>query len=389
MSRSARQTGRATVGPGRTVFDERPSEAAPADAYARHGTGPAMTAILIYGATGYTGTLLAEHARTQGLHPVLAGRDPDKLRPLAARLGLDWRAAPLDDPGRLRAMLAGIAAVIHAAGPFSKTAQPMAEACLAAGAHYVDITGEIDVLESLAARDADAKAAGIVLLPAAGFDVVPSDCLAAHVANRLPGATHLRISIGGFGGFSRGTARTMVEGIAWGTRIRRDGHIVELPSPPRGSADFGRGARRTVGLGWGDVSSAWYSTRVPNIEVYFEAFPAMAAAAGLPAGLRRIIAGGTAQRLINRGIDRLPPGPSETARATARSTFLAEAWDGSGHRAASRMETPEGYTLTVLTALETARRVASGAVPAGFHTPVTAFGPDFILGFPNVVRTDL
>ena len=245
------------------------------------------------------------------------------------------------------------------------------------------------MLESLAARDAQAKAAGIVLLPAAGFDVVPSDCLAAHVAARLPSATHLRISIGGFGGFSRGTARTMVEGIAWGTRVRRDGRIVELPSPPRGSADFGRGPRRTVGLGWGDVSSAWYSTRVPNIAVYFEAFPAMAAAAGLPAGLRRLIAGGAAQRLINRGIDRLPPGPTAAARARARSTFLAEAWDAQGRGAASRMETPEGYTLTALTALETARRVAAGTVPAGFHTPVTAFGPDFILGFPDVTRTDL
>lgn len=348
-----------------------------------------MTAILIYGATGYTGTLLAEHARVQGLRPILAGRDPDKLRPLADRLGLDWRAAPLDAPGRLRDALAGVAAVIHAAGPFSRTARPMAEACLAARTHYVDITGEIDVLESLAARDADAQAAGIVLLPAAGFDVVPSDCLAAHVAGRLPGATNLRISIGGFGGFSRGTARTMVEGIAWGTRVRRAGRIVELPSPPRGSADFGRGPRRTVGLGWGDVSSAWYSTRVPNIEVFFEALPAMSAAAGLPAGFRRIIAGGTVQRLINRGIDRLPEGPSAAARATARSTFLAEAWDENGRRAASRMETPEGYTLTVLTALEVARRVAAGGIPAGFHTPVTAFGADFILGFPNVVRMDL
>ncbi|MGH1588973.1 saccharopine dehydrogenase NADP-binding domain-containing protein [Methylobacterium phyllosphaerae] len=162
---------------------------------------------------------------------MLAGRDPERLRPIAARLTLEARAAPLDDPDRLRAALSGIAVVIHAAGPFSKTAKPMADACLAAGAHYVDITGEISVLEALAAQDAAAKAAGIVLLPAAGFDVVPSDCLAAHVAGRLPGATHLRISIGGFGGFSRGTARTMVEGIAWGTRVRRDGRIVELPSP--------------------------------------------------------------------------------------------------------------------------------------------------------------
>jgi short subunit dehydrogenase-like uncharacterized protein len=348
-----------------------------------------MTAIMIYGATGYTGGLLAAHAAARGLQPVLAGRDPAKLRPLAARLSLEARPASLDDPDRLREALAGIGTVIHAAGPFSRTARPMADACLATGTHYLDITGEIAVLEALAGRDAAAKAAGIVLLPAAGFDVVPSDCLAAHVAGRLPGATRLRISIGGFGGFSRGTARTMVEGIAWGTRVRREGRIVELPAPPRAVADFGRGPRRTVGLGWGDVASAWYSTGVPNIDVYFEAFPAMAAAAGLPAGIRRIIAGGAAQRLINRGIDRLPEGPSASARAAARSTFLAEAWDGDGNRAAARMETPEGYTLTVATALESARRIAAGAVRPGFHTPVTAFGPDYILGFPDVVRTDL
>jgi short subunit dehydrogenase-like uncharacterized protein len=348
-----------------------------------------MTAIMIYGATGYTGQLLAEHALAQGLRPILAGRDPEKLRSLARRWQLESRAARLDDPAGLRAALVGVTVVIHAAGPFSKTARPMTEACLAAGTHYVDITGEIGVLEDLAARGAAAEAAGIVLLPAAGFDVVPSDCLAAHVAARLPGATRLRISIGGFGGFSRGTARTMAEGIAWGTRVRRDGRIVELPSPPRSSADFGRGPRRTVGLGWGDVSSAWYSTGVPNIDVYFEAFPAMAAAAGLPAGIRRIIAGHTAQRLINRGIDRLPEGPSASARAAARSTFLAEAWDGASRRVASRMETPEGYTLTAWTAVEVARRLTAGAVPAGFHTPVTAFGADFILDFPRVVRTDL
>jgi short subunit dehydrogenase-like uncharacterized protein len=219
--------------------------------------------------------------------------------------------------------------------------------------------------------------------------VGPRDSRAAQGPGRRPAATHLRISIGGFGGFSRGTARTMVEGIAWGTRVRRDGRIVELPSPPRGTADFGAGPRRTVGLGWGDVSSAWYSTGVPNIDVYFEAFPAMAAVAGLPAGIRRIIAGETAQRLINRGIDRLPAGPSAAAREKARSTFLAEAWDGAGRRAASRMETAEGYTLTVWTALEIARRVAAGQVAPGFHTPVTAFGADFILGFPHVTRTDL
>ncbi len=230
-----------------------------------------MTAILIYGATGYTGTAPGRARRcAQGLRPILAGRDPEKLRALAARLGLESRAAPLDAPERLRAALAGR----RRGDPRGRTLLQDGAADgggLPGGGRRITSTSPARSTCWKRSRRGmrQAKAAGIVLLPAAGFDVVPSDCLAAHVAARLPGATHLRISIGGFGGFSRGTARTMVEGIAWGTRVRRDGRIVELPSPPRGSADFGRGPRRTVGLGWGDVSSAWYSTRVPNIDGLF------------------------------------------------------------------------------------------------------------------------
>ena len=351
---------------------------------------PAMGAFLIYGATGYTGALAAEHAAATGLRPVLAGRNREAVRALGERLGLEWRAFGLDAPAGIRDGIAGMAAVLHAAGPFSATARPMAEACLRAGAHYLDITGEIDVFEALAARDAEARAAGVMLLPGAGFDVVPSDCLAAHVAARLPDATRLRLSIGGLGSVSRGTAKTMVEGIAHGTRLRRGGRLVSVAATPRASADFGRGARPTIGVSWGDVATAWRSTGIPEIAVFFEATPALERAAGMPGVLRRVLGTGVAQRFLHRQIERrMPPGPTEAQRARGRAVVLAEAWNAAGRRVASRLETPDGYALTALTAVALAQRAATGGAAPGYQTPATAFGAEFVLGFPGVARRDL
>ena len=197
--------------------------------------------ILLYGATGYTGKLIAREARAKGASVVLAGRNPDKLKAVATPLDLPWRAFDLADRARLDAALKDVAVVLSAAGPFSATARPMADACLRRGAHYLDITGEIDVFERLAARDAEAKRAGVTLLPGVGFDVVPSDCLAAHLKRRLPDATDLTIYLSAGLNISRGTAKTMIEGIADGARARRNGRLVTLRRPNMGSCDFGRG----------------------------------------------------------------------------------------------------------------------------------------------------
>lgn len=346
--------------------------------------------VLIYGASGYTGVLCAERAVAVGLRPILAGRSRTKIQPLADRLGLEARAFPLDEPPRLAEGLAGVKAVLHAAGPFSATARPMAEACLAAGIHYLDITGEIEVFEALAALDAQARAAGVMLLPGAGFDVVPTDCLAAHMKARMPDAVRLRLSIGGFGGVSRGTLKTMAEGIAHGTRARHGGRIVALEAPARSKADFGAGPLPTVQFSWGDVATAWHSTGIPDIEVFFQASPAMARAASMPSFVRRLLASAPAQRFMVNGIEkRLPPGPTAEQRARGRSLFLGEAWDAPGKRIATRMETAEAYTLTAWTAVEIARRAAHGEAPAGYQTPSTAFGADFIKSFGEVQRLDL
>ena len=349
-----------------------------------------MGDFLIYGATDYTGQLITEHAVERGLNPVLAGRRDDAVHALADRLGLRHRVFGLEDRRALLRGLDGMTAVLHAAGPFSATSAPMAEACIAAGVHYCDITGEIDVFEHLVARDARAKEAGVMLMPGVGFDVVPSDCLAAHVAARLPDAVRLRLSIGGLTHASRGTAKTMVEAVAQGTRVRSNGQIVLAKGTPTGTADFGSGPRPTVGVSWGDVSTAWHSTGIPTVEVFFEADRNMGVAAAMPGFVKAALGTSLAQRVLKAQVDRrLPPGPTVEQRARGRAVVVAEAWNAAGRTTISRLVTPEPYALTALSAVEIVRRIATNDVPAGFSTPSALFGGDFIMGLSGVARVDL
>ena len=345
--------------------------------------------ILIYGASGYTGKLIAMRARDAGLKPILAGRNAEKIRAVAEPLGLAWRDFDLADAARLDDGLKGAAAVLNAAGPFSATARLMADACIRHRVHYLDITGEIDVFEALAARDAEAKAAGVMLLPGVGFDVTPSDCLAAHLKRWLPDATDLKIYIGGAASLSRGTMKTAIEGIDAGTRVRRAGRLVTLDRAGLGSCDFGEGAKTTLQISWGDVSTAFHSTGIPNIEVQFEAVPAVKALARLPGFVRSFLGLAFMQSFLKARVDRQPEGPSDAARRLARVSLVGVARNERGESARSRLTTPDGYALTAMTSVDVAGRVASGEFTAGFQTPSLAYGADYILGFDGVRRQDL
>lgn len=345
--------------------------------------------ILVYGATGYTGKLTARTAKNLGLSPILAGRNETKVRAIASELGLDWRAFDLSDTASLEAALSEVAVVLHIAGPFSATARPMVDACIRTNTHYLDITGEIDIFEALAGRDGEARLAGIMLLPGVGFDVVPSDCLAAHMKRRMPDARDLKIYIGGLSSVSRGTAKTMVEGIADGTRVRRSGELETLEGVHEDICDFGSGPKPTFAVSWGDVSTAWHSTRIPNIEVHFEAVPELRRMARIPGMIKSILGLGFMQSFLKRQIDKRPEGPTDEERRTGRAILIGVARNDRNEMVRARLQTPEGYSLTARTGLEIARRVASGEFKPGFQTPSLAFGPDFILGFDGVTREDL
>ena len=347
--------------------------------------------LLVYGAYGYTGRLIVAESVAAGLRPVLAGRDEAALRAVAEPMGLEWRAAALDDAFALEKAISGMRAVLHCAGPFMQTAGPMVDACLRARVHYLDITGEMQVFEAIAARDAEARNGGVTLLPGVGFDVVPTDCLAAHLARRLPGATHLTLAFRTRGGVSRGTGMTMARNAGGGGAIRRDGRVVSVPAAWRSRhVDFGDGrASLVVTIPWGDVATAWRSTRIPNVEVYTAMTPAMRRGLVVSRWMGGILSFGPVRRwLVGRARARRP-GPSEASRARGESRVWGEVRDAAGRTAVSRLAAPEAYTLTARTAVAAAQRVLAGGVAPGFLTPSMAFGPDFILEQPGTRREDI
>ena len=346
--------------------------------------------LLIYGSTGYTGRLIVEEALARGLRPTLAGRNASALRLQAESLGLEWRAAPIDDPAALDAALAGCAVVLHCAGPFARTWRAISSACLRTRTHYLDITGEIVVFEGLFARDAEARAAGIMLLPGVGFDVVPSDCLAAHLARRMPNAVHLALAFRALGGASRGTLSTAVENLGSPGAVRRDGKIIQVPQAWRTRRiDFGDGKlREATTIPWGDVSTAFHSTGIPNIEVYMSMRPALRRTAVASRWLGPVLRSGIVRRALAARVRRRPPGPSEAERERGASLLWGEVVGANGDRVEARLRGPSGYVLTAQTAVHLATKALAGRTRAGFQTPSRAYGADVILEIPGVTRTD-
>ncbi len=348
-----------------------------------------MANYLLYGANGYTGALIAREVVARGHRPVLAGRNATAVSALARELGLESRAFSVDDAGALRSNLTGMALVLNCAGPFAHTAGPMAEACLQTGTHYLDVTGEIAVFEMMARRDEAARAAGVMLLPGVGFDVVPSDCLAAHLKRRLPTATKLAMGFQMSGGLSRGTATTMTENAHRGGAVRRGGVLTPVPAAWRTrTIDFGRGPVTAMTIPWGDVSTAWYSTGIPDVEVYAAAPLGTRVAARLSRYLGWALGSRPVQRWLKRRIQARAPGPTDEQRARGQSLLWGEVRDERGATVVARIRGPEGYTLTALTALAVVSRVLAGEAPPGFQTPSRAYGADFILEVPGIERAD-
>lgn len=334
---------------------------------------------MIYGAYGYTGRRIAEEAARRGMRPILAGRDADRTHALAVQLGLSSRAFGLD--ARAAAGLDDVAVVLNCAGPFSQTAAPMIEACLQARSHYLDITGEIDVIEAAAAQGARAAEAGVVLIPAVGFDVVPSDCLAAILARRLPSANLLQLAFSGTGRLSPGTARTVLEALPKGGRVRRDGQIVAVPLAWKTIQVEIEGRLQTaVSVPWGDVSSAWHSTGIANIEVYLMMPESQARWMRRTRWLAPLLRLPLPIDLVRASLSHFMAGPETTAEAL----LWGRVSDAEGRHMEATLVTPEAYRLTVLSALAAVERVLAAPPSPGFLTPSKAFGADFVLSLSEV-----
>jgi short subunit dehydrogenase-like uncharacterized protein len=343
---------------------------------------------MIYGANGYTGELIAREAVRRGLSPILAGRRRDALEALGKELGLPVRVFDLQ-PEALALGLKGVGLVLHCAGPFSATCAPMLQACLAAKAHYLDITGEIDVFAHCHAHDAAARKAGVVVLPGSGFDVVPTDCLAAQLKRELPDATSLVLAFDAGGGPSPGTAKTSVEGLGKGGRARIGGEMRKVPLAWK-TRTFERDGkpRHAMTIPWGDVYTAFLSTGIPDIEVYMTV---PAATIGRVRKLRLVqplLGLGPVQRFMKARVEKSVRGPDEGRRGKTDTLVWGEVRNAAGREVKRQLRTPNGYDLTVTASLGITQRLLAGAAPAGFHTPSMLMGADYVLGLPGVTRAD-
>jgi short subunit dehydrogenase-like uncharacterized protein len=343
---------------------------------------------LIYGANGYTGELITRFAVERGLKPIIAGRSEAAITALAEKHGLEHRVFSLDDTAKLDAALQEVEMVLHCAGPFSITSRPMGEACLRNKKHYTDITGEIAVFEACAAADQKAKDAGIMIMPGVGFDVVPSDCLARHLKDRLPTATHLSLAFYGMGRISHGTQATMTMNVGRGGAIRRDGKITPVPAAWKTrEIDFGEMTKTGVTIPWGDVSTAFYSTGIPNIEVFTIVPKSALKMMKMSRYVGWLLATGPFQKYLQSKIP--PGGPSDEERAKGKTLLWGKASDGDGNSVESRMQGPEGYTITAIAALNIAEKILAGNFTPGYQTPAKAYGADLVLEIEGVARQDI
>lgn len=339
---------------------------------------------MIYGANGYTGELIAREAARRGLKPVLAGRKRASVEGLARALGLEGCSFGLDDPELLFERLQGFHVVLNCAGPFSATALPMMRACLRARVHYLDINGEIDVFEQAQALDAKARAAEVVLCPGVGFDVIPTDCVAAALWTALPDATHLSLGFDSQSGLSPGTAKTSVEGLAQGAKVRRNGKIISVPLAGNARRiDFGDGEKQAFTIPWGDVSTAFHTTGIPNIEVYMPASPQLVAIAKSTICMRPLLGVSWVQKLIKSCITGAIKGPSKESRDKMVSFVWGEAVNDRGQKKVARIRTANGYSLTIDGSLAVVDHLMRAVPTGGCYTPAKLVGLDFVSRLPG------
>jgi short subunit dehydrogenase-like uncharacterized protein len=347
--------------------------------------------IILYGSYGYTGKIVAQECKAKNLNVILAGRNKESLQKQSEETGYPFDVVDISDSTALKNLLKKGVLVIHCGGPFKFTAKAMADACLETKTHYTDITGEHQVFELLAGYDKKGKDSGIMIMPGTGFDVVPSDCLALHLKNRLPSATHLQLAFTmSKGGMSRGTSKSMTEGFGYGSLIRKDEKLTPVNLGEKVlDVDFGPFKTATLNIPWGDISTAWRSTGIPNIEVYTGATDKMIRNARMTKYFNWLLRQRWVKNYMIKKIDQKPAGPSEERRNSGRSFLWGKVWDSKGKTCVSQLETHSGYTLTAKTAVLIAEKILSGNFKTGYQTPAMAYGADLIMEIEQTTRKDL
>ena len=344
--------------------------------------------VLLYGANGYTGKLIARYANEYNISPVLAGRNKEEISALATALNLPYEMISLDDASQLKTSLANVAVVIHAAGPFRHTAKQMIEACIETGTHYIDINGDISVFEFIKKYDDKAKEANVMLLPGAGFDVVPTDCIALQLKNELPDATHLELAFVPIGGqISHGTATTMASKIGEGGVIRENGQFVNKPLGHKGKWIEADGKKLFVmSIPWGDISTAFVTTGIPNIDTYTGIKPSVYRVLKLQFLFNFLLRTKFVRDTIQKKINQNPPGPTDEKRAKGKTYIWGKVNNAAGKEVIRKIVCADGYTVTAIGCLIITQKILSGNFKAGYQTPAGCYGKELIFEIPGTAE---
>ncbi|MBS4065300.1 MAG: saccharopine dehydrogenase NADP-binding domain-containing protein [Chitinophagaceae bacterium] len=337
--------------------------------------------VLIYGANGYTGELIARFAKNYSIEPIVAGRTEATVVQVALKYNLPYHIFSLDDKEALHNALKYVAVVIHAAGPFRYTAKQMVEACIETGTHYLDINGDISVFEFIRKYDAKAKAANVMLLPGSGFDVVPTDCVAYALHQQMPDATHLEIAFlpSGGGGLSHGTATTMAGKAGEGGCVRENGELKRKPLGHTAKWIAVDGKRLfAMSIPWGDISTAYVSTGIPNIITYTGMKPSVYRVLKFQFLFNWLLRTTWMRNMIQNKINSRPAGPTDGQRVKGKTYVWAQVRNDKGETRSAAIQTADGYTVTYEAVLIITKKILNGEFKPGYQTPAAAYGEGLI-----------
>lgn len=327
--------------------------------------------ILIYGAGGYMGKLFTAEAVKHKLPIVLASRQ-------AFNASLELRVFSLNHAGDIEKKLSDIRLVINLAGPFVQTNKALIEACIKTRTHYIDIAGEVPEFEQAYTYNSAAIEAGIMVMPGAGFGVVPTDIAARIAKERLPDATKLTIAYSTVGGVSRGTLKTVLKDInKEGVEMVNGSFVKATPAGSDFSFEaFGEKHRAVYNPWRADLFTAHLSTGIPNISTY-SAFPGL---------IERMMKGKLLwlrDLLLTRLLFLLPLGPSAKQLQSGKTIVYAQVINAKGQKAHVSIKGPEAYLFTALTLVNISKIILDGNIKSGFQTP-SIWGKELISGIEKV-----
>lgn len=342
--------------------------------------------ILLYGANGYTGRLIAKYALSYSLKPTLAGRNEIEIKHLADTLQLPFEIIDLDDQKKLDDIVAKHFIVIHAAGPFSRTAKAMVESCIRNHVHYTDINGDISCFEMVKKYNEEAIKSKCMLLPGVGFDVVPTDCIAKLLHQHMPEASDLQIAFATIGSsISHGTATTMAEKLGEKGAKRVDGKIIRVPLGQNGmQVDFGEKKLFCMSIPWGDISTAYHTTGIQNIETFTAVKPSLYKQLKFQGLFNWVLRTPYVRKMIFKKIDQRPAGPGESMLKNGKCLVWGQVKNPEGKIKKALLTGPEGYLFTAHASLIIAREILDGNWKEGYQTPAGMYGFELAKKVPGV-----